>query len=109
MTVAAPSSQGSLLTEDSHGVLRIAGSRIPLERVVYEWKAGASPEAIVESFPVLGLADVYATITHYLRNREQVEQYLKKAGADAERVQAEIERQFPPEDLRERLLTKIDR
>ena len=109
MSIAEAHTQPPFLVEDPDGVIRVGGTRIPLERVILEWRAGASPEAIAESFPVLELADVYATVAHYLRHRNQVDAYLKRADEDAERVRAEIEGQSPQDGLRERLLARLNR
>lgn len=107
MAVAEPHVQ--VLTEDPDGVIRVGGTRIPLERVIVEWLDGASPEGIVESFPVLDLADVYATVAHYLRHREEVDAYIRRADEEAERVRAEVEKRHPSKDLRERLLARRNR
>lgn len=109
MATAEAHIQPPFLVEDPDGVIHVGGTRIPLERVILEWRAGASPEAIAESFPVLELADVYATVAHYLRHRDQVDAYLKRADEDAERVRAEIEEESPQEGLRERLLARLNR
>jgi len=109
MSVAEAHTRPSFLDEDPDGVIRVGGTRVPLERVILEWRAGASPEAIVESFPVLELADVYATVAYYLRHKDQVDAYLSRADEEAERVRAEIEEGFPQEGLRERLLARLDR
>jgi uncharacterized protein (DUF433 family) len=106
---AEPAAEAALLKEDSQGVIRVAGTRVPLERVVLEWKAGASPEGIAESFPILELADIYAAIAYYLRHRQEVEAYIGRAEEEAERLRAEIEKQFPQTGLRERLLARMKR
>lgn len=97
------------LSQDSDGVIRVGGTRVPLEQVVYAWKMGESAEGIVESFPTLELADVYATIAYYLRHREQVEAYLEQQERESERLQQEIEARFPKAGLRERLLARLNR
>lgn len=109
MAVTEAHIQSPFLAEDSDGVIRVGGTRIPLERVLFEWRAGASPEAIAETFPDLELADVYASIAHYLRHRQLVDQYLEKARREAERAIVETEAQFPQAGLRERLLARTDR
>lgn len=109
MATAEAHIQPPFLAEDPDGVIRVGSTRIPLERVILEWRAGASPEAIAESFPVLELADVYAAVAHYLRHKDQVDAYLKRADEEAERVRAEITGQSPQEGLRERLLARLNR
>jgi uncharacterized protein (DUF433 family) len=57
--------------------IRIKGSRIGVESVLYEYVHNArSPEEIREQFPSLSLAQVYATILYYLENKERVSAYL---------------------------------
>lgn len=96
------------LAEDADGVIRVGGTRIPLERVIFEWRSGASPESIAESFPVLALADIYAAIDHYLRHREEVDSYLRRAEEEATALRAEIEGRFPQAGLRDRLLARVN-
>src|SRR5262245_5205020 len=52
------------LVEDGHGVIRIAGSRVTLDSIVALFDRGATAEEIVQSFPTLALADVYATLSY---------------------------------------------
>ena len=47
---------------------------------------GHTPEQILENLPTLQLADVYATIGYYLRNRDDVDAYLR----ERERVAEEL-------------------
>src|SRR6266576_1752649 len=62
LTVTVP------LREEPAGVFRVGKSRVLLEVVLRAFKAGATPEAIVQSYDTLNLADVYAVVTHYLAN-----------------------------------------
>ncbi len=66
------------ITEDVHGVRRIAGTRISIDSVVLGFQRGESPEEIQRNFPALNLEQVYGTITHYLANRQEIETYLRK-------------------------------
>ena len=62
------------LAEDD---IRIKGTRIGIESVLYEYIHRAqTPEAIAERFYTLTLEQVYATILYYLQNREKVSTYL---------------------------------
>jgi uncharacterized protein (DUF433 family) len=96
-TVASP------LRMDETGVVRIGSSRVMLERVVHAFDAGASAEEIVASYPTLELGDVYATIAFILKNREEVDGYMAKSDAEAERVHREWERRYPTHELRRRI------
>ena len=97
------------LATDADGVIRVAGTRVPLETVINVYDTGATPEEIAQDFPVLRLDDVYAVITYYLRHRDEVAAYLQERRALAEEVRAEVERRFPQTGLRERLLARLER
>src|SRR4051794_36697476 len=53
------------LRETEDGVVRIANTRIPLERVIESFLTGMTPEEIALSFDVLQLEDIYAVINYY--------------------------------------------
>lgn len=80
---------------DKHGVARVGGTRVTLMTVITAYKKGSTPEQIVEDFPTLKLDDVYATITYYLRHREEVENYLEEQIAAAEVLRTEMEQNHP--------------
>lgn len=85
--------------------IRIAGTRVGIETVVRDYRVGAGPEEIVLRYPTLSLEQVHATITYYLANREEVEDYLKRVRQRQEEAWQEQQRQ-PSEfvrTLRERL------
>jgi uncharacterized protein (DUF433 family) len=95
------------LTED--GTIRIAATRVSLDSVVHHYKLGASAEQIVQKFPALDLADVYAAITYYLNHRETVEEYLQQQEAEGDEIQKKIESdpQYQKSaELRARLLAR---
>jgi uncharacterized protein (DUF433 family) len=57
--------------------IRLAGSRIGIEHVIYPYIFQArTAEEIATKFPTLTLDQVYATILYYLRNKDQVDAYL---------------------------------
>ncbi len=77
------------LREEPPGVLRVGKSRVLLELVLDAFKAGATPESIVQSYDTLNLADVYAVITRYLAAPEPFEEYLRirnEAAAETRRI-----------------------
>jgi uncharacterized protein (DUF433 family) len=84
------------LTELDNGALRVTGTRIALEQVVEGYKAGETPEQIVEAFDSLRLADVYALIGYYLDHKDHVDQYLREQDEDAEAIRRKIEASRPP-------------
>ncbi len=94
------------LRETEDGVVRIADTRIPLERVIRSFLTGMTPEQIVQSFDVLKIEDVYAVVNYYLHHRDEVDAYLAAAERDAASVRDEIEKQFDPTGIRARLLAR---
>ena len=94
------------LSEDEHGVLRVGGTRVSLESVVSAFDRGASAEEIVDSFPALELAAVYATLAYVLTDRAAVDDYLSLRQAAVEALRAEAEQRFPSTGLRARLVSR---
>lgn len=86
--------------------MRLAGTRVSLDSVVYAFVEGATPEEIAQSFPTLDLAAIYSVIGYYLQNRAEVEQYLARRAVEREEIKRETEALFNPLGLRERLLAR---
>ena len=69
------------------------GTRVGIETILSDYlDLGLFPEQIAARYRTLTLEQVYATLTYYWRNREQVEAYLHS-------VDEEIERQRREQDL----------
>jgi hypothetical protein len=49
---------------------------------------GMSPEAIVEEYPQLSLADIYAALTYYHDHREEIDADIKEGEEFADRLRA---------------------
>lgn len=101
ITVEAPP-----IVIDSHGVAKITGTRVTLETVLGAFNDGAIPEEIVHQYPTLKLGDVYAVVAYYLREKSTVDAYLTEQEQIGERVRRENEARFPPNGIRERLLSR---
>ena len=86
--------------EVQNGGYYIAGTRIGLDVVTYDFRRGRSAEAIFETYPSIGsLAKVYGAITFILEHAVEVEAYLK----DQDRIFEQIKAQHPmPADMIER-------
>ena len=89
------------------GSVRVGSTRVPLETVVAAHASGASPEEIVETYPTLQLADVYAAISYYLRHRAEVDEYMKQREAARRELIDELERTSPQQDLRDTLMSRL--
>jgi uncharacterized protein (DUF433 family) len=86
--------------EVRNGGYYVAGTRIGLDVVVYDFRRGRSAEAIFEAYPSIGsLARVYGAITFILENPDAVQAYLE----DQARILEELKRQNPiPQDMIDR-------
>jgi uncharacterized protein (DUF433 family) len=56
----------------------IAGSRVPIDRIVWEYSNGEDAETIQSHYPTLSLDQVNGAIAFYLKNRVEVEQVLEE-------------------------------
>ena len=68
------------------GKPRIAGHRIRVQDIVLWTEEGRSADEIVANFPQLSLADVYAALTYYHDNREQIDQDIREDEEFFERI-----------------------
>ena len=88
---------------DEDGVARVGRTDVPIDTVIFAFNRGDSPQGIVEQYPVLKLADVYAVIAYYLGSRAEVDAYLEGRRERAAHIQGEVEkaegdlRKLPPE------------
>lgn len=75
---AAPESPlASYFTVLSATDIRVRGTRIGIEHILYEYIHKAkTAETIAAQFPTVTLEQVYATILYYLQNKAAIGQYL---------------------------------
>jgi uncharacterized protein (DUF433 family) len=64
--------------EEPTGVLRVGNTRVLLELVVHAHQHGEPPEAIVEMYDALEIADVFAVIAYYLAHQAEVDEYVRE-------------------------------
>ena len=80
----------------------IAGHRIRVtDVVVWHEKRGYSLDEIVDMFPGITLADVYAALTYYFDNGQEIEDEFRQGDEWAEWLNANVPSKIPPE-LREK-------
>jgi uncharacterized protein (DUF433 family) len=68
---------------------RIAGTGVTVRRIVGWYKLGLSPEEIADEFGHLSLAQVYAALTYYHANHEEIEADVAAEESEAERLERE--------------------
>jgi uncharacterized protein (DUF433 family) len=94
------------LHTDSHGTVRVGGTRVTLQTLLASFLDGATPEQIIQDFDTLKLADVYTVIAYYLTNRAAVDAYLEDQRKQGESVRRKMEAVFDQAGLKERLLAR---
>ena len=94
------------LAIDSDGVARVGGTRVTLDSVIAAFNEGMTAEGIVEQYPSLQLANVYAVLGYYLNHRAEIEAYLQARIDLVGAVQVANERRWSPREIRERLLAR---
>lgn len=90
--------------------IRIKGTRIGIESVLYEYiHCARTPEEIAQRFHTLSLEQVYATILYYLQNKERVSKYIADWLEFGKRMREEQDRNPPPfiQKLREMKTEKV--
>ena len=58
--------------------IHIKGHRIGIDNVLDYYLQGCTPEQILEHFPSLNLEKIYATLTYYYRNKDEIDAYMKR-------------------------------
>ena len=97
------------IAKDERRTFRVADTRVTLDVVLARYQRGRTPEQILDSFPTLKLADIYAVISYYLNNHEEIDAYLRQQREEAEHLRHEIEAKQPQtEPLHARLKTPLE-
>src|SRR5690242_21329491 len=91
---------------DDTGTVRVGGTRVTLDTVIGAYQDGASAESIVEAYPAVSLADVYETISYYLRHKAQLDDYLAQRKQQGEELRRQVELRPENREFRERLLSR---
>jgi uncharacterized protein (DUF433 family) len=73
--------------EQRDGWYYVAGSRVSLASIVYEYRDGAAAEAIQQNFTTLSLKQVHGAIAYYLGHRRVADEYLRKLEAKWDEMQ----------------------
>jgi uncharacterized protein (DUF433 family) len=87
-------------------VIRLKGTRINLDMIVQLVHEGMVPEQIADYFagPV-PLDHIYAAVTFYLMNKQEIDDYIRRGDERAERLRSEYEAAHPESaELRNRIV-----
>ena len=94
---------------ESGGALRVGGTGVTLETVLWAFQQGATPEDITDQFPSLILAEVYDVIAYYLRHREDLDRYLAQQEEQYLEAAEGLRSEFPATSLQSRLRARLTR
>jgi uncharacterized protein (DUF433 family) len=92
---------------DEVGGIRIGQSRVTLDSLLAAYHSGSTPEEIAVQYSVLSLEEIYAAISYYLSNRQEIENYLEQRYQKAQQQRNQFIKQYNLVDLRERLLARF--
>lgn len=67
----------------------IDGTRIRVLDLVCLMRQGSSPEQMLDAYPSLNLAQVYAALSYYHENSEEIEADLERDRQAADRIDAD--------------------
>jgi uncharacterized protein (DUF433 family) len=81
--------------EQRSGGYFIEGTRVSLDSIVYSFLRGDSPEGIAESFPTLGLEQIFGALAFYLANREVVDRYLSEGRSEFQTLRQQARQNSP--------------
>src|SRR5690349_19476378 len=56
----------------------IVGSRVPIDRVIWEYRNGEDPETIRSHYPTLTLEQVNGAIAFYRKHKDEVAQVMEE-------------------------------
>ncbi len=82
-----------LLSRDPNvcgGLLRIDGTRVTVHQIVTCYQQGLTAEEIAEQYSHINLAQIYAALTYYHANREEIDRELEAEVADCLRLAKEF-------------------
>jgi uncharacterized protein (DUF433 family) len=71
--------------------IRLKGHRIGIDDVLYYYLEGYTAVEIAAHLPTLTMEQIHATITYYLRNRSDMDAYLRRLAARYEERYCEWE------------------
>jgi len=87
--------------------IRLRGHRIGIETILVDYlELGLFAEDVAVRYPSLSLEEVYATLTFYWRNREQMDTYLRTVNKEMEAQRQEQELHPSPAIQRLRKLAR---
>jgi uncharacterized protein (DUF433 family) len=94
------------IKKNKDGVILVSKTRVTLDTIVGAFNDGATAEEIAYQYPSVPLADIYSIIGYYLRQKKQVDMYLKRREKQAKEIRKLNEEKTNSSGIRERLLAR---
>jgi uncharacterized protein (DUF433 family) len=90
MTITLHADPVPLRVDDS-GAIRVGESRVTLDALLQYWHLGMKPAEIAKGLDTLALADVHGALGYYYRHQQELDEYLRCRGEEAEELRLQIE------------------
>jgi len=74
----------------------IAGTRMPVQTVALAYQDGLDAEAILEEFPHLDIAAIYAALAYYYANKAKIDRTIEEFDRLYDEMAAKNPRGWPP-------------
>jgi len=81
MTAISTLNPSKYFEQISPDAIRIKGHRIGIEHILRYHLQGYQPQEIAKEYPGLSIEKIYASITFYLANKEELDLYLQRRRA----------------------------
>ncbi len=94
---------------DNPNGIRIKGTRVNIEIVVYATREGMTPGQVVQNYPTLTLEQVHAALAYYYANRATIDDYIARQEAAYDEAKRRHEAGERPEVVRRLLKLKAER
>ena len=78
-----------------------------VDLLIYAYRDGATAEEIALDYPTLKLADIYAVLSFYLSQQDEVDTYLEIQEELFEQKRRAVLQRSPQAELRERLRARL--
>ena len=85
------------LSRTDTGAVRIQGTRVGLEHLIWAYNEGYTAEELAMQFRTVTLEQVHGVLAYYLANKAAIDQHLRHCTERAEQLRLEHERQPPSE------------
>lgn len=93
---------------DNPNGIRIKGTRINLEVVVRATQEGLTPDQIAQDYSPLTLEQLHAVLAYYHRNRDSVDEYMRRQESEYKKAKRKHEQGERPEVVQRLLRLQAD-